>query len=218
MNKITKMIVNMVLVAALTGVILSFVFMKADPLIQANKAKELRESIFKVLPEAKDFQPVEKTLGPDEKFILYVGVDDAGVPVGVAFKADGSGFQGNIGVMVGLDLDYTKMKAIEVLEQLETPGLGDRIREPQFKDQFKGVEVSPKVEYIKYRKPEKPNQIQAITGATISSDAVVKNINKAVAKVMKNFPREEVMAVKVEKKAARPAPSNDAKGADDGGK
>ncbi|MEK6759710.1 MAG: FMN-binding protein [Deltaproteobacteria bacterium] len=220
MNKITKMIVNMVLVAALTGVILSFVFTKADPLIQANKAKELRESIFKVLPEAKDFQPVEKTLGPEEKFTLYVGVDDAGVPVGVAFKADGGGFQGNVGVMVGLDLDYAKMKAIEILDQVETPGLGDRIREPLFKDQFKGVEVSPKVEYIKYRKPEKPNQIQAITGATISSDAVVKNINRAVEKVMKNFPREEVMAVKVEKKAAEPSagPANDAKGAQDGGK
>ena len=78
MNTMTKMIVNMVLVAALTGVILSFVFMKADPLIQENKAKELRESIFKVLPAAKDFQPVEKILGPKEKFILYVGVDDAG--------------------------------------------------------------------------------------------------------------------------------------------
>lgn len=216
MNKLTKMIVNMVLVAAITGVILSFVFMKADPLIQANKAKELRESIFKVLPEAKDFQPVEKTLGPKEKFILYVGVDDAGTPIGVAFKADGGGFQGNVGVMVGLDLEYAKMKAIEILDQVETPGLGDRIRNPLFKDQFKGVEVSPKVEYIKYRKPEKPNQIQAITGATISSDAVVKNINRAVEKVMKNFPKEDVMAVRVEKKAGEP--STGAKGATDGGK
>jgi len=52
--------------------------------------------------------------------------------------------------------------------------------------------VKPKVEYIKYRKPEKPNQIQAITGATISSQAVVKNINSAVSKVVANFPVEEM--------------------------
>ena len=95
--------------------------------------------------------------------------------------------------MVGLSLDYLKLKGIKVLEQNETPGLGNRIKEPQFEDQFKGLEITPKVEYIKYRKPEKPNQIQAITGATISSDAVAKNINNAVAKVLKVFPQEEVI-------------------------
>ena len=51
-------------------------------------------------------------------------------------------------------------------------------------------EIAPKVEYIKNRKPEKPNQIQAITGATISSDAVVNNINNAVKKVLANFPKD----------------------------
>ena len=112
--------------------------------------------------------------------------------MGIAFKADGGGFQGNIGLMVGLETSYLKLRAIEVLEQLETPGLGDRIREEAFKDQFKGLEVKPRVEYIKYRKPEKPNQIQAITGATISSEAVVKNINNAIAKVVANFPQEDV--------------------------
>jgi len=58
--------------------------------------------------------------------------------------------------------------------------------------QFKGVEIHPKIEYIKYRKPEKPNQIQAITGATISSNAVVTNINKAVKKVTELFTAEEL--------------------------
>ena len=95
--------------------------------------------------------------------------------------------------MVGLSLDYLKLKGIKVLEQNETPGLGNRIKEPAFEGQFKGLEIKPKVEYIKYRKPEKPNQITAITGATISSDAVVKNINNAVEKVLKAFPKEEVL-------------------------
>ena len=195
MNTFIKMFLNLVIVAAFSGAVLAAVFSVADPMIQANKAKELKESIFKVLPEAKDFKMLEKELGPKEKFTLYLGVDEARKPVGVAFKADGGGFQGNVGVMVGLDLDYLKLKNIEILDQLETPGLGDRIREASFKDQFKGVEVQPKVEYIKYRKPEKPNQIQAITGATISSDAVVKNINNAIAKLMKNFPKEDLMKV-----------------------
>lgn len=191
MNNIVKMFLNLVVIGALSGVILSGVFGVADPMIKANKERELKEAIFVVLPGAKDFKVIEKTVDK-EKLIVYKGIDENGSPVGVAFKADGGGFQGNIGLMVGLETSYLKLKAVEVLEQLETPGLGDRIREQAFKDQFKGLEVKPRVEYIKYRKPEKPNQIQAITGATISSEAVVKNINRAVEKVVANFPAEEI--------------------------
>ena len=191
MNNVVKMFLNLVVVGALSGAVLSGVFSKADPMIKANKEKELREAIFVVLPDARDFKVFEKTVGA-EKLIVYKGIDASGSPVGVAFKADGGGFQGNVGLMVGLDREYLKLKGMEVLEQLETPGLGDRIREEAFKEQFKGLDVKPKVEYIKYRKPEKPNQIQAITGATISSEAVVKNINNAVSKVIANFPLDEM--------------------------
>lgn len=178
-------------IGAVSGGILAGVFHVADPLIQSNREKELKESIFVVLPEAKDFKVLEKKVDK-EKVTIYKGIDAEGKPVGIAFIADGGGFQGNIRIMVGLNNDYLKLKGIRVLEQSETPGLGNRIKEPQFEDQFKGLEIKPKVEYIKYRKPEKPNQIQAITGATISSDAVVKNINNAVNNVLKAFPQEEV--------------------------
>lgn len=211
MNNVLKMFLNLIVIGALSGVILSGVFGVADPLIQANREKELKEAIFLVLPEAKGFKVLEKTVG-QEKLIVYKGIDEAGKPVGLAFKADGGGFQGNIGIMVGLGSDYLKLKGIEILEQLETPGLGDRIREPKFKDQFKGLEVKPKIEYIKYRKPEKPNQIQAITGATISSNAVIVNINRAVEKVVANISQEE--ATKVEN---APAPAG-AKETGNGGK
>ncbi len=192
MNNVTKMLLNLVIIGGVSGVILAVVFGYADPLIQINKEKELKEAIFVVLPEAKDYRMHEKTFGDGkEKLTVYEGVDAAGAPVGVAFKADGGGFQGNVGVMVGLNLDYLRLKGIKILDQVETPGLGNRISEPDFEGQFKNVEITPKVEYIKNRKPEKPNQIQAITGATISSDAVVNNINNAVKKVLANFSKDE---------------------------
>ncbi len=202
MNPVAKMFLNLVVVGALSGGILAAVFHKADPMIQANKEKELKEAIFVVLPEAKDYKILEKKVG-QETLVVYEGVDAAGAPVGIAFKADGGGFQGNIGVMVGLGLDYLKLKGIQILDQVETPGLGNRIANPEFQDQFKGIEITPKVEYIKNRKPEKPNQIQSITGATISSDAVVKNINNAITKVLGEFPKEDLG--KYVKKAAAPA-------------
>lgn len=186
------MFLNLTVVGSISGALLAGAFHYADPLIQANREKELKEAIFVVLPEAKDYKVHEKTVG-NEKVTVYEGVDASGSAVGVAFKAEGGGFQGNIAVMVGLNLDYIRLKGIKVLEQVETPGLGNRISEPKFEDQFKGVEIKPKLEYIKNKKPEKPNQIQSITGATISSDAVVKNINTYVEKVLKNFPKEDLL-------------------------
>ncbi|MBI1911666.1 MAG: RnfABCDGE type electron transport complex subunit G [Deltaproteobacteria bacterium] len=215
MNNLTKMFLNLTVIGAFAGVVLSGVFSVADPLIQANKQKELKESIFKVLPEAKDYRKIEKKIGAED-FTVYLGIDANQKPIGVAFKADGGGFQGNVGVMVGLEMDYLNLKGIEILDQVETPGLGDRIREPQFKDQFKGVDVKPKVEYIKFRKPEKPNQIQAITGATISSNAVVVNINRAVEKVLTNFPLEEI--TKAQSGTVQPAAAPASKETGNGGK
>jgi len=185
------MLLNLTVVAVLSGVVLAAVYRLANPLILANKEKELKEAIFVVLPEAKDYELHERGEGK-EKFTAYVGLDARGRPVGVAFKAEGNGFQGNIAIMVGLDLEYLRLKGIKVLEQVETPGLGNRISNPDFEGQFKGVDIRPKIEYIKNRKPEKPNQIQSITGATISSDAVVKNINKAIERVLKDFPRDVI--------------------------
>lgn len=218
MNNVTKMFLNLTLVGAISGVILAGVFQVADPMIQANKEKELKEAIFVVLPEAKDYKLLEKKVG-QETIVVYEGIDGEGKPVGLAFKADGGGFQGNIGVMVGLGLDYLKLKGIKILDQVETPGLGNRIGEPEFENQFKGIDITPKVEYIKNRKPEKPNQIQSITGATISSDAVVKNINNAVQKVLREFPKDGLAAFEAKPASAVKAPeSSEPKESKDGGK
>lgn len=193
MNNVVKMFLNLTIIGILSGVILAGVFEVANPYILLNKEKELKEAIFVVLPGAVDYDTIEKGSHQD-KLTLYRGLGADGEPVGIAFKAEGVGFQGNIVLMVGLGMDYLELKGIRILEQLETPGLGNRIGEPEFEVQFRGVKIKPRVEYIKYRKPEKPNQIQAITGATISSAAVVKNINRAISDVMEKFPRDEVLS------------------------
>lgn len=190
MNNVTKMFVNLVVVGSVSGALLAGAYHYASPLIESNREKELKEAIFVVLPEARSYKTVEKTVG-QEKTVVYEGIGADGKPVGIAFKADGSGFQGNVSVMVGLGTDYLKLKGIKILDQVETPGLGNRISESAFTGQFAGVEVKPRIEYLKNRKPEKPNQIQAITGATISSNAVVTNINKAVERVLSAFAQKD---------------------------
>jgi len=217
LNKVVKMLLNLTVLGLLAGIILAVVYTIADPMIKENKARELRAAVFTVLPGSSDFVTLKKTKKTGEEFTLYVGLDDASSPTGVAFKADGNGYSGNVGVMVGLDMDYLKLRGIEVLDQLETPGLGDRIREPEFKDQFKGVEVRPTLGYIKYVKPEKPNQIRAITGATISSRSVVKNINNAVAVVDELFPKSGIEAEAIEALKNAPADAEPKGGDEDNG-
>lgn len=193
------MFLCLTVIGLLSGIALSLVYQKANPRILYHQEQALKAAIFVVLPTAKDYILLEKGEG-DEKLVIYKGIGDAGEPVGVAFKADGVGFAGNIGLMVGLNMDYLTLSGIRILDQLETPGLGNRINEPEFEEQFIGIDIKPKIEYIKNRKPEKPNQVQAITGATISTDAVIKNINTYVARVLKTFTREEVI------KAVAPEP------------
>ena len=120
--------------------------------------------------------------------ILYIGHDTENQPVGIAFKWKGNGFSPDLALMVGVTPDFSQIRGIEILEHKETPGLGDKI-EYQWKDQYKKIRFTNKlaIEVIKYRKPDDPtSQIQAISGATISSKAVtdiildgIKNIRDA---------------------------------------
>ena len=84
--------------------------------------------------------------------------------------------------MVGLTPDLSEITGISILEQVETPGLGGRISEQVFQDQFQGIKTEPAVGYVKNQAPDKDTDIQAVTGATISSRSVVTIINRNIVK------------------------------------
>jgi electron transport complex protein RnfG len=88
----------------------------------------------------------------------------------------GNGFSDKITLMVGVSEDLESISGIEILKQTDTPGLGARIVEPEFKDKFKNLRTTPAIECTKDENPG-PNEIQAITAATITSKAVVDIVN-----------------------------------------
>jgi electron transport complex protein RnfG len=149
----------------------------ADPLIAANQKAETEKAIFLVHPEAKSYEHV------DAKGIeVYKVFDEQKKLSGYSLAFEGNGFQGKIRLMLGLSDDLSKITSLEILEQVETPGLGSKVSEEPFKKQFGGLVTTPKVDWVKNQTPDKPNQIEAITGATISSKSVVAIVNNAVAK------------------------------------
>lgn len=191
MNVSIKMILVLTLIGTISGGLLSIWNDFTAPKIEAYRLQELKAAISDVLPPHDSYE--ETKIGGTT---LYVGKkNNVNEPVGIAFRAIGSGFQGKISIMVGITPNFEKLIGIKVLEQIETPGLGTKIvidpskkSDPYwFPKQFKNVETSPAIEVVKNKKPTKPTEIQAITGATISSKALVRILNDSIKMVKQKF-------------------------------
>lgn len=125
-----------------------------------------------VLKGAKEFEPA-KAEGAEES---YIGKDAEGNTVGYCFKVEPSGFGGKITVMVGVTTDG-KVSGVKITNMSETPGLGAKASEGNWLSQYNG-----KTDGISVVKGgnAKDNEINAISGATITSKAVTEGVNAAL--------------------------------------
>ena len=172
MNDSVKMIVVMAIVSLIAGMSLALVYLVTKPDIELNQKKALEEAIFELFPSGKEYKVVGAQRAVPTQSEKVFRVKGAGSEsLGYAFIAQGNGYQGNIKMMVGLKNDKKTLSGIEVLESVETPGLGGKIADEEFKSQFKNLKTTPEI------------KIQAITAATISSKAVVNIINKRIEEV-----------------------------------
>jgi len=110
---------------------------------------------------------------------IYTVYSDA-TKLGYAFLAIGKGYGGDINILVGLS-DAETVKEIEIISQTETPGLGTRISEPFFTDQFAGVDIND------ITLSRDGGKIDAITSSTISSSAVVEAVRDTALEKVKQL-------------------------------
>jgi len=160
------------------------------PRIQANQRAALERAVLEVLPGTLRFERLswdgarlaagaagQGTLQES----IFAGYGAGDTLVGYAVPASGAGFQDTIKLIYGLDPSGQRVLGMTVLESRETPGLGDKIyKDPKFVGEFRELVVEPVIELIKGH-GNAANQVDAITGATISSRAVVKILNQANA-------------------------------------
>jgi electron transport complex protein RnfG len=137
---------------------------KARIIAQAKAEEEA--SLKEVLPEAERFAEVKS----EEEILYYKAYDKEAKFIGVAFKVSAKGYSSTIETMVGMTKDG-KITAIKILSQNETPGLGARISEPGFTGQFSHKNISAL------------DQVEAITGATFSSQAVIDTVKKKAQEI-----------------------------------
>lgn len=152
--------------------LLSGVNLLTKPIILAQALAEENAGLREVLPGADRFEAVKEK----EETIYYKGYDKNGKIVGFAFKAAGKGYSSVIEALAGM-LSNGKITAIKILSQNETPGLGARIIEPGFVNRFTGISDF--------------GGVQAITGATISSRAVIASVEKKALEVRDLIKNEE---------------------------
>lgn len=160
-------------ITAVAALILAYVNSVTKPIISEREENEMAEAMFEVLPDADNFEeiPIEAS---DSTSVRRLYESDAGFVV-VAMP---SGYGGEISMMVGVDKDLT-VTGISIISQSETAGLGAKCTEKAWQEQFVG-----KTENIEVSKNgAKGNEIDAISSATITSKAVTKGVNDAIAVV-----------------------------------
>ena len=157
------------------------------PIIAKNQLQSEIQAKQAVLPQGKEFKDMDsakmaelfKNANNDKlNNIVQISIATADNKfVGMIIKTSVTGFKGNIEMLIGIDAQG-KITSYRVLSHSETPGLGDKITGEKFSSQFAGKSTNESLIVVK-KAAQKSNEIQAITGATISSKAATLAINSA---------------------------------------
>ena len=173
-----------ILLGLLFGTALAGVETRLGPQIKANKENETKQQVPVLVPGAL-LEKTERIEFKDEQgrdIVIYKAVGEDGTLKGWVITARGQGFADVIEVLVGLDPKAETITGLFVLEQKETPGLGNFITDgPKFRDQFRGKPTFPGLEVNK-KEQELPHEVKPLTGATISSRSVCNIVNTEVAR------------------------------------
>lgn len=192
-KQILKDTISLVLITFIAAVCLSFVYELTKDSIAAAEAEERMNSYYLVYPEAVSFREAEQEIlkgyvsGNSAVTVtsaLYA-LDENGQETGCALSVvTSSGYGGEIELSIGLKADGT-LTGLKVTSMSETSGLGAHCQDETWQAQFIGI-CAREIVYTKTGKAA-PNEIDAITSATVTTNAVVEAVNGGL-----DFARQEL--------------------------
>jgi len=180
--------------ALIFGISLAAVQAALGPVIIENKLNETKEKVPELLLGS---EAAEKMAAANQAFKITprsIAVEKNGIKKfysvfearfengrlgGWVTKVDGQGYADKIELLLGLDPSLETITGLFILDQKETPGLGNKIIETKWRGQFAGKSTRDHLKVVKGG-AKVANEIDAVTGATISSDSVVTIINKTI--------------------------------------
>lgn len=196
-------IIYMIIVAGVFTAGVSLAKVKTEAEIRLGEEAKLQRVVLNVLGIIESGQQVDAVAVKElyakrvtgqtvEDLTVYTGFagDEKKEIVGYAFPVDGIGLWSHIDGMLALDGDLQKIIGIDFIRHGETPGLGGRITERRFKEQFKGKVISDEakgkfISLVKEEKEAGADEVHAITGATLTSNGVEDFLNKDIAHIKK---------------------------------
>ena len=168
------------------GTALAGIHLALKDKIAQNQLNAINDQIPKLIPGADGTKTtLDDKLTEQLSMEVRKAFDSEDKQLGWVLCTSGAGFADKIELLIGLDLEAIKIMGISVIEQQETPCLGSKII-TDWNDQYKNQPTDKKLVVLKGMSSEqkklKDGKIDAITGATISSDAVTTIVNDAVTK------------------------------------
>ncbi|GAB6108735.1 FMN-binding protein [Fusibacter bizertensis] len=172
----------MLIVTILYTSVLAFINESTASIIKAQEELRVKRSVLYVLDLPVSEVDAEVNALYDGKITEkqsngrdYFEYADNNTVDGYAFLFSGTGLWGSITGYIAFNPDFTEVLGIDFVSHSETPGLGGRIDEPWFKEQFRGITVNSDQSIIV--KPADGGTIDGITGASLTTDSVKKMVN-----------------------------------------
>lgn len=185
-----KMIRLMGIVSLLCGVLIVGTEINTRGRIRRNQEIIMRESVAQLLPGIEkqiiygiqpsgDLKILANAEAPGPR--LFAGYDASGKFLGVVIEAGERGYADVISAMYAYAPDTQTITGFQVVDMKETPGLGSRIStDPSFLENFKSLDATHPITTVKHGAKKNPWEIDAISGATVSSRAVGRMLQKSV--------------------------------------
>ncbi len=214
MGNILKLAGVLTIVTALAGLAVALVYTNTKEQIELRKEEKLRESLLSVFPDNVE---IHEKKGIDTLEVPYWVAKNGDSIVGYAFRDSAPGYSSYIKMLVGIS-PHGKIMGVSVISQNETPGLGTRVeevlsdkylwnglftksekKEPWFTRQFEGLSVTSPIKIDKSgewhtlssqqrQKLKNEHKVTAITGATISTRAVITALRQSIPDYYRQLP------------------------------
>ena len=181
------------------GLLIAVTNAALSPIIRQKEINKRNRIVTVLLPEAKDIilldeqveiqSPQDKT----EEVVIYKAMSGSDECVGWSFEAVGLGYADNIKLVIAIDKNFEKIAGFDVLSSNETPGFGDQIKYDYYRDQFKGAPAGELKLVTIGERSKIDSEIVAISGATISSEAVVEIVSNSVTQVKEQMRKKGII-------------------------
>lgn len=184
MKETIKLTFRLFLITAIAGFVLAFANSFTSPVIQQREKQQYEKALKEVFSDADKFETLEEgklnSIKTNIKNIEKIEVaKKSDKTVGYVFKTLGkNGYGGDISMLMAINTENKTIVGFKVLKHTETPGLGSRVATDEYAQSVIGNKVSEHL--VKNLHPDKDNDIQAITGTTISVNAVLNGLNAAI--------------------------------------